>query len=339
MIDVSAGIIRRKDGCILICQRGEGRKNAHLWEFPGGKREAGESAEDCLARELIEELSLPVENLRAWCVTQAQGIRFTFLTGETAAEPILTEHENARFVRPREMLQYAFCPGDIPVARRLALAGIRHVFWDFDGTLMDTYPLMRDALMAALQERGISESPTRVMDLLKITLPYAIEVLAGENGLDAAELTTAFRRHEAPLLAKGMPPVAGIPETLEALRKARVHHYVATHRDLKSRAFLDMAGLLGYFEGFVTAENDLPRKPEPDMMLYLMERHHLLPEECAMVGDRPLDAESGVNAGIVGILLDEGARYPGAKADLVIRDVRELLNCLGPQSAVYGELF
>ena len=64
MIEVAAGIIRRADGRVLICRRGEGRHHAHLWEFPGGKLEAGESAGACLARELMEELSLPVTGLR-----------------------------------------------------------------------------------------------------------------------------------------------------------------------------------------------------------------------------------------------------------------------------------
>ena len=63
MLEVSAGIVFDREGRILICKRGEGRKNAHLWEFPGGKREAGESAESCLLRELKEELSLPVSEV------------------------------------------------------------------------------------------------------------------------------------------------------------------------------------------------------------------------------------------------------------------------------------
>ena len=58
MIEVSAGVIYNEEGRILVCRRGEGRANAHLWEFPGGKREEGESAADCLVRELMEELHL-----------------------------------------------------------------------------------------------------------------------------------------------------------------------------------------------------------------------------------------------------------------------------------------
>ena len=73
MIEVSAGIVRRQDGKILICRRGEGRKNAHLWEFPGGKREAGESAAACLIRELREELSLDVSDVQEMTVRADDG--------------------------------------------------------------------------------------------------------------------------------------------------------------------------------------------------------------------------------------------------------------------------
>ena len=61
MMWVSAGIVRYPDGRILICRRGEGRKNAHLWEFPGGKQEAGETAADCLVRECREELGIEID--------------------------------------------------------------------------------------------------------------------------------------------------------------------------------------------------------------------------------------------------------------------------------------
>ncbi|MDO4483326.1 MAG: NUDIX domain-containing protein [Clostridia bacterium] len=54
MTRVSAGIIRRDDGRILICKRPAGKHNAHLWEFPGGKQEENESPAGCLIRELQE---------------------------------------------------------------------------------------------------------------------------------------------------------------------------------------------------------------------------------------------------------------------------------------------
>ncbi len=58
-IEVSAGLVFR-DGRLLITQRPAGSHLAGLWEFPGGKRELGETWEACLERELAEELGVRV---------------------------------------------------------------------------------------------------------------------------------------------------------------------------------------------------------------------------------------------------------------------------------------
>lgn len=57
-VEVVAGVIRDARGRILLARRTEGRDLAGQWEFPGGKREPGESAEDALIRELREELGI-----------------------------------------------------------------------------------------------------------------------------------------------------------------------------------------------------------------------------------------------------------------------------------------
>ena len=325
MIEVSAGIVHDREGRILICQRGEGRNNAHLWEFPGGKIEKGESPADCLVRELQEELALPVTVRGVRCTGEAQGILFHFIDADTDALPVPTEHEDVRFIRPREMLQYPFCPADTLVARQLAFTGVRHAFWDFDGTLLDSYPAMVRAFLAGAAEFGIAITPERTLALMKNCLRHCCDVVGAEHGVASEELIRAFRRHEKDELLHGLPPMAGIPETLAAMHHAGVQHYVATHRDLVSRDLLEKAGLLRYFTGFVTEEDKLPRKPAPDMLLRLMRKHSLNPDECIMIGDRPLDTESGINAGILSVLIDPEDRFPGGKCDLRIRTAMELL--------------
>ena len=329
MIEVSAGIVYDSEGRILICQRGEGRNNAHLWEFPGGKLEQGESPEDCLVRELMEELSLPIRVRRIRCTGEAQGILFHFIEAETDAQPIPTEHECVKFVRPRDMLAYDFCPADTLVARQLAFADVRHIFWDFDGTLLDSYPLMVRAFVAAAADSGIAITPERTLTLMKHNLRYCCDVVGAEHAVASDALIAAFRRHEQVEMAKGLPPVEGIPEVLAALHGRGIRNYVATHRDLQCRELLEKAGLLQYFSGFVTAEDKLPHKPAPDMLLHLMQKHGLDPARCMMVGDRPLDTESGIAAGVFSVLLDVDDRFPDGACDLRIAPPDELVRLMG----------
>ena len=63
IIEVAAGLVFH-EGRLLITQRPPTGHLAGLWEFPGGKRELGESYEACLRRELKEELDIEVEPLR-----------------------------------------------------------------------------------------------------------------------------------------------------------------------------------------------------------------------------------------------------------------------------------
>jgi mutator protein MutT len=60
IIEVAAGLVFR-DGRLLIAQRHHGSHLGGLWEFPGGKREPQETFEQCLVRELEEELAIQVE--------------------------------------------------------------------------------------------------------------------------------------------------------------------------------------------------------------------------------------------------------------------------------------
>ena len=318
MIEVSAGIVFDREGRILICQRGEGRSNAHLWDFPGGKLEMGESPEDCLVRELQEELSLPVTVRGARCTGEAQGILFHFIEADTAALPVPTEHEAVKFVRPRELLKYDFCPADTLVARQLAFTGVRHAFWDFDGTLLDSYPAMVRSFVAAAADYGIAVPEERALALMKENLRYCCEVIGAENGVTSDALIAAFRRHEQEELKQGLPPVEGIPEALKELHALGVKHYVATHRDLQCRELLEKADLAQYFTGYVTQEDGLPRKPAPDMILHLIRQHGLDPAQCMMVGDRPLDTEAGMAAGVFSVLLDVEDRFPDGRCDLRI---------------------
>ncbi len=120
-IEVAAGVVRNAQGRILICRRkghDEWQSLDGLWEFPGGKREKGETFQQCLERELMEELELPVcAGASLGSVTQRQDGRviwLVFVGAEVTGDiPLhLHVHGDAKWVLPCEMKNYAFCPAD-----------------------------------------------------------------------------------------------------------------------------------------------------------------------------------------------------------------------------------
>lgn len=66
LVDVSAGVLLRADGCYLLGQRAPDTVYAGYWEFPGGKVEPGETPAQALCRELEEELGIRVTQMRPW---------------------------------------------------------------------------------------------------------------------------------------------------------------------------------------------------------------------------------------------------------------------------------
>ena len=69
VLDVAVAVLQREDGCVLLAQRPAGKPWEGYWEFPGGKIESGEAAEQALARELHEELGVDPDQVYPW-VTQ-----------------------------------------------------------------------------------------------------------------------------------------------------------------------------------------------------------------------------------------------------------------------------
>ncbi len=121
MKNVSAAIIRRKD-TILITRRAKGEKLAGHWEFPGGKQEDDETIQECLERELEEELGIQAHcgNILTESLYEYPGGTINLIAIDTEiieGEINLTVHDRYEWVSLNEMLNYNLAPADIPIAK------------------------------------------------------------------------------------------------------------------------------------------------------------------------------------------------------------------------------
>ncbi|MCL5049052.1 8-oxo-dGTP diphosphatase MutT [Aliidiomarina maris] len=124
VVHVAVGVVENPAGEILISRRAAHQHQGNLWEFPGGKVEAGESVQHALARELLEEMNIEVTEcapltviehaypdkrvrLDVWQVTafngQAKGL----------------EGQEWLWVARRELDAYPFPAGNVPILERL----------------------------------------------------------------------------------------------------------------------------------------------------------------------------------------------------------------------------
>ena len=131
-IEVSAGLVFRS-GQLLITQRPVGGHLAGLWEFPGGKREAGESFEECLRRELQEELGVDVrvheelERITHSYPEKTVHLRFFRCTlAEANAEPRAIGCQAVAWVTRETLKDYAFPAAD---ARLLEMLKAKTSLW------------------------------------------------------------------------------------------------------------------------------------------------------------------------------------------------------------------
>ncbi len=119
MVIVTAAAII-EEGRLLIARRMDGEGTVGLWELPGGKVEPGETPEECLKRELLEELGIEAEiggNLGESPIATARTPMMlkAYLARIVSGKPVAKVHSELRFVKIEEMAFFDFCPADIPL--------------------------------------------------------------------------------------------------------------------------------------------------------------------------------------------------------------------------------
>ena len=200
------------------------------------------------------------------------------------------------------------------------------LIWDLDGTLLDSYHVILTGLCTLCEEYHIPYSREAInQEIITFSSKHFLHQLEAEYGLDFDEIKdrcSEINSHNN----KDITLMLHAKQCLQSLKELGVKHYVFTHRGKSTEEALRNVGIYDFFEEIINALSGFPRKPAPDAVIYLVQKHLLDPNNTYYVGDRSLDIECAVNAGIKSILyLPEGSiTVPTQKETYIVKDLMQI---------------
>jgi HAD superfamily hydrolase (TIGR01509 family) len=186
---------------------------------------------------------------------------------------------------------------------------VKLIVWDFDGTLVDSRPLIEAGMKHALE--ALNQPFSLMQEWLKyVGLPVekGIERTFEGTGLGVDEVLVAYRnfnhvKHEETLIR----PFEGVQELLAELRAHAQPMALATSkRQVPLQRQLTRFGWQGFFAPIITPDEVEQGKPHPESLQKIMAMTGLRPSELLMVGDTPFDLDMAKAAGVPSLAVGHG---------------------------------
>ena len=259
-VHVAAAVIRGTDGKILIARRADSQHQGGLWEFPGGKVEAGESVEMALGRELQEELGITVESARPLIKVQhdypdKQVLLDVWEVSSFTGQPHGAEGQPLAWVTQRELADYEF-----PAANEPIVAAAR---------VPDQSLSTPDRLETPQLLRGLKKAVADGIKLVQLRAPNGYDPKYRDLAVDATGLCAG----KAQLMLKGpLEWLGDFPSAGWHLTAAQLRKYAAKGRPLSKDRWLaaschnaeELALAEQMDVDFVTLSPVLPTQTHPD---------------------------------------------------------------------------
>lgn len=206
---------------------------------------------------------------------------------------------------------------------------INQLFWDFDGTLFDTYPKMVAAFVQALGDLGIDDVEIDQHQIYVIMRQHdvgtAIRKFSSFYGIEEKQLRKLNKKYQTELVEDALP-FPGAKEILELAISMNGRNFLLTHRDDQAKSMLKKFDLLEDFSDFVTSDQNFPRKPKPDSINWLIKSNEVDRKKAIMIGDRKLDVAAGHNANIASCLFDpDGIIVDSGNPEIRVTEINELV--------------
>ncbi len=204
------------------------------------------------------------------------------------------------------------------------------VIWDLDGTLLDSYGIIVGSLYQIYLEKGIVLDKKDIMyDVINESVSFFIEKMEQQYGVPFDDLKDRYSiiSGAEKLNIKAM---VHAKEILEYLKNKGIPSYVFTHRGKTTVTVLNNVGIASYFEDMVTSLDNFARKPSPDGLNHLIEKHHLDKENTYYIGDRPMDIKCANNAHVKSIMYipNQSVAKATGKETYVIKDLLDIKNII-----------
>jgi 8-oxo-dGTP diphosphatase len=205
-------VIRGTDGRILLARRADQQHQGGLWEFPGGKLEAGETVLAALRRELQEELGITLTQARPLIKVQhdypdKQVLLDVWLVSAFTGEPRGVEGQPLAWVTPRQLPEYAFPAANAPIVQAARLPS--------------QYLITPDNLEPKVLLQGIQAAVANGVGLIQLRAPNGYDPQYRDLAVDAVGLCAgkAQLMMKGPLEWLGDFPAAGWQLSAQQLRK------------------------------------------------------------------------------------------------------------------------
>jgi len=207
-------------------------------------------------------------------------------------------------------------------------ARLRAVVFDLDGTLIDGYDGIHEALTFALERMGFpAPDRARVREMVGHGLESLLAQAAGADR--AAEGVRLFRDHYPDVVVSGSRLLPGAADALDRLASNGYALALASNKPPRfSRMILEAKGIASMFAAVAGPDDAHPPKPDPAMLRPLFAAMGASPAETVCVGDMEVDVQFARAGGCRAVVLPTGSRSEsylrGAGADALIRELAEL---------------
>jgi len=167
------------------------------------------------------------------------------------------------------------------------------ILFDIDGTLLDTFDAILDAMNLAIEGTGVAPlTREELRPLIGMPVQRQMSLLRGMEGPEVDALTDRYYEHFLGIVSKGVKTYPGVKETLAALQ-GRPIGTMTTRRKEGAKFMLRVAGLDSYFTAIIGGDQAPRPKPYPDLPRLGAEILGVPPERCLVVGDAPVDILAG----------------------------------------------